>query len=165
MGFLRLLQSSRVFLAAGLGLFMVSCSTAEKGNGATITKVNPYHLPNYAVIIPPSDPSITFERDAVLHGAISGTERAARQGDYYTIFWKVEDRTQPVKVRLEYRQQNTGYKVKMVEQEVTDIRRHNTTKFNFIGDDYVTNGPVTAWRASIVRGKDELVAYKSYIWE
>ena len=70
-----------------------------------------------------------------------------------------------MKVRLEYRQQNTGYKVKMVEQEVTDIRRHNTTKFNFIGDDYVTNGPVTAWRASIVRGKDELVAYKSYIWE
>lgn len=165
MGFLRLLQSSRVFLAAGLGLLMASCTTAQKGNGAAITKVNPYHLPDYAVIIPPSDPSLTFERDAILHGAISGTERAARQGDYYTIFWKVEDRTQPVKVRLEYRQQNTGYKVKMVEQEVTDIRRHNTTKFSFIGDDYVTNGPVTAWRASLVRGKDELVAYKSYIWE
>lgn len=165
MSFFRLIQSSRVFLAAGLGLLMVSCSTAQKGAGATITKVNPYRFPDYAVRIPPADPSITFERDAVLHGAISAKEREARQGDYFTIFWKAEDRTQPVKVRLDYTQQKTGSQLKMVEQEVTDIHRSNTTKFNFIGDEYVANGPVTSWRASIVRGKDTLVDYKSYLWK
>jgi hypothetical protein len=48
---------------------------------------------------------------------------------------------------------------------VTDVHRNNTTKFAFIGNEYQTNGPVTSWRASIVRGKDTLVDYKSYLWE
>ena len=30
--------------AAGLGLLLMSCSTKQVGTGATITKVNPYHL-------------------------------------------------------------------------------------------------------------------------
>ncbi|MFZ4765880.1 MAG: hypothetical protein ACOYMN_13090 [Roseimicrobium sp.] len=165
MSFFRLIQSSRTALAAGLGLLMVSCSTAQKGNGVTITKVNPYRLPNYAVQIPPSDPSIAFERDSILHGAISSAERLARQGDYFTIFWTAADRSEPVVVRLEYTQQKTGLKLKKVEQEVTDVRRSNSTKFNFIGDDYVQNGPVTSWRASILRGKETLVDYKSYLWK
>ena len=154
-----------MLLAAGFGLLLASCSTKQVGAGATITKVNPYHLADAFDVITASDPSLRFERDALLHGAISVAERRERQGDYFTIFWKAEDRTQPLTVRLEYRQKNTGLKVKTIEQEVTDIHRKNTTKFNFIGNEYVTNGPVTSWRASIVRGKDSLVDYKSYLWE
>ena len=58
--------------------------------------------------IPGCDPSVAFERDYYLHGAVSNKERDARDGHYYTVMWKVTDRSQPVKVRLEYRQQNTG---------------------------------------------------------
>jgi hypothetical protein len=165
MSFFRLIQSSRVFLAAGLGLLLASCTTESVGTGATILKVNPYHMADAFEPITAADPSLRFERDSILHGAISVEERRALQGNYYTIFWKAEDRSQPVKVVLEYRQKSTGLTVKKLEQEVTDIRRGNTTKFSLIGQDYVTNGPVTSWRASIVRGKETLVDYKSYLWE
>lgn len=165
MSFFHLIRSSRVFLAAGLGLLLASCSTKQVGSGATISKVNPYHLDDAFKPITASDPSITFDRNAILHGAISVEERQARQGNYFTIFWKAEDRSQPVTIVLEYRQKNTGHTVKKVTQEVTDIDRNNTTKFSFIGEDYVTNGPVTSWRASVVRGKETLVDYKSYLWE
>lgn len=165
MSFLHLIRSSRAFLTAGLGLLLVSCSTKQVGSGATITKVNPYHLDDAFKPIIAADPAITFERNAILHGAISNEERRALQGNYFTIFWKVEDRSQPVKVVLDYRQKATGLTVKRLEQEVTDIGRSNTTKFQLVGDDYVTNGPVTSWKASLVRGKDVLVEYKSYLWE
>jgi hypothetical protein len=165
MSFFHLVRSSRVLLAAGIGLLLASCSTKRVGEGATIVKVNPYHMDDAYKVIQASDPSLRFEHDALLHGAISVEERRARQGNYFTIFWKAEDRTQPLKVRLEYRQKETGLAVKSIEQEVVDVHRSNTTKFSFIGSEYVTNGPVTSWRASIVRGKDTLVDYKSYLWE
>lgn len=165
MSFFRLIQSSRVFLAAGLGLLLASCTTESVGTGATILKVNPYHLDDAFKPITAADPSLRFERESILHGAISIEERRALQGNYFTIFWKAEDRSQPAKVVLEYRQKNTGLTVKKLEQEVADVGRKNTTKFSLIGEDYVTNGPVTSWRASIVRGKETLVDYKSYLWE
>ena len=165
MRFFHLIRSTRVLFSAGLGLLLMSCSTKQVGSGATIVKVNPYHLADVSKPIDAVDPSLQFERAAILHGAISNAERTERQGDYFTIFWKAEDRSQPLKVRLEYRQKLTGLTVKSVEQEVTDVRRSNTTKFSFIGNEYVTHGPVTSWRASIVRGKNTLVDYKSYLWE
>lgn len=160
-----LISPFRVVLAAGLGLLLASCSTKSVGSGATITKVNPYHLKDANARVPAGDPAINFEKDSILHGAISNEERAARQGNYFTVFWKVEDRSQPVVVRLEYRQKGSGLTVKTVEQEVTDVSRSNVTKFAFIGEDYVANGPITSWRASIVRGGQVLVSYNSYLWE
>jgi hypothetical protein len=160
-----LISHSRIILAAGLGLLLASCSTKSVGNGATITKVNPYHLKDVNARVVAADPSINFEKDSILHGAISQEERIARQGDYFTIFWSVEDRSQPVVVRLEYRQKASGLTIKKVEQDVAEIGRNNVTKFAFIGDDYVSNGPVTAWRASIVRGSQVLTSYNSYLWE
>ena len=154
-----------MLLAAGTGLLTTSCVTKQEGNGVAITKVNPFHLDDYTKIIQAADPSILFNRDALLHGAISDKERRARQGNYFVIFWKAEDRSQPVTVRLEYTQKNTGLQVKKIEQEVADVRKSNTTKFEIIGDDYVVNGRVTSWKASLVRGKDVLVSYESYLWQ
>lgn len=164
MTFRRLLLSSRLFLAAGLVSLFAACSSTPKGSGAVITKVNPYHLADIAEPIQAADPSIPFRRDEILHGAISNEERLALQGNYFSIFWELDDR-QPVTVRLEYRQKNTGLTVKTVETEVTDVRRSNVTKFSFNGADYVTNGSVVSWRASLVRGKQTLAEYKSYLWE
>jgi hypothetical protein len=165
MSFHRLVFSSRLLLTAGLVSLLAACSTTPKTtSGAKITKVNPYWLADISQPIQAQDPSILHERNALLHGAITTKEREARQGNYFTIFWEVEDK-QPTTVRLEYRQANTGLTVKKVEQEVTDLRKHNVTKFSFIGDDYVTNGRVTSWRASLVRGKETIADYKSYLWE
>lgn len=165
MSFHRLVFSSRLLLTAGLVSLLAACSTTPKNtSGAKITKVNPYWLADISAPIRAQDPAIVHERNALLHGAISTEERKARQGNYFTVFWTVEDR-QPTTVRLEYRQANSGLKVKTVETEVTDLKKHNVTKFEFIGDDYVTNGRVTSWRASLVRGKETIADYKSYLWE
>ena len=109
--------------------------------------------------------AIPFESQHYLHGAVSNKERTEREGNYYTIFWRVDDRSQPVKVRLEYRQKLTGFAVKSIEKEVTDIRRNNVTDFSIIGEDYITNGAVNCWKASLVRGKEVLAEHKSYLWE
>lgn len=156
----------RAILAGGLGLTMASCgSTNPAGPGGKISKVKYYHLRDHAEIIPASDPAVPFERDYHLRGAVSTRDREARQGHYYAVLWKASDRTQPVTVRLEYRQQNTGMTVHKVEQEVADVHRSNKTEFQVIGPDYATNGAVTSWRATLVRGKDTLAEAKSYLWD
>lgn len=156
----------RLILATGLGLLMASCiSTKSPGTGGTITKVNPYHLHDISKPLLAADPSFIFERNALLHGAITSTERLARQGDYFTIFWRVDDRSQPVTVLLEYRTKTSGLAIKSISQEVTDVNRKNVTKFALIGQDFVTNGPVIAWRVSLLRGKEVITHYNSYLWE
>src|SRR5687767_13065308 len=108
MRFFHLIRPCCVVLASSIGLLTVSCSTKQVGAGASIVKVNPYHMPEAFDVVPAADPAIRFERDAILHGAVSTAERRALQGDYFTIFWKAKERTEPLKVRLEYRQKNTG---------------------------------------------------------
>lgn len=153
----------RLSLAAGIMTLAASCSSKVSGTGATINKVNTYHLQTVGGK-PVADPSVSFERSYRLHGAISPVEQQARLGNYLTVFWKVSDRSEPVTVRLEYRQTNSGLAVKTVEQQVSPGRT-NTTEFAFVGDDYVLNGPITSWRASLLRGKDVLVSYDSYLWQ
>jgi len=165
MNFTRILASPRFLLSLGFGLLLSSCSTKVVGNGGTITKVNPYHLNDAKGNQNVADPSLAFERNRLLHGAITNIEQELRKGDYYTIFWKVEDRSQPVTVRFEYRQQASGIAIKSLETEVTKVKRDNTTHFSIIGEDHYVNGPVTAWRASLVRGKEVIVSYNSYLWE
>ncbi len=142
---------------------LASCSTTKVGNGGRITKVKYYHLvPNKPILV--RDQAIVFERQHFLYGAVTKAEVMSRGGHYYTIFWKVDDRTQPVTVRFEYRQANNGLVTKVLEEEITDIRRSNSTKFQVIGDEYNTNGRVTAWRVTLMRGKEELVSKASYLW-
>lgn len=142
---------------------LVSCSSTKVGEGASISKVKYYHLvPEKPVVV--ADPAINFERQHLLYGAVTKAEVMNRGGHYYSVFWKAEDRSQPVTVRFEYRQANSGLTTKVLEEEVTDIRRSNTTKFQVTGDEYNTNGRVTAWRTSVMRGKEELVSKASFLW-
>ena len=148
---------------------MASCAgtKAPQDTGGQITKVK-YLVIDHTKRVqtaPQADFAIPFESQHYLHGAVSNKERTEREGNYYTIFWRVDDRSQPVKVRLEYRQKLTGFAVKSIEKEVTDIRRNNVTDFSIIGEDYITNGAVNCWKASLVRGKEVLAEHKSYLWE
>jgi len=156
----------RAILAAGLGLTLASCaSTNPAGPGGKIVKVKYYHLNDHSTPIPASDPSVPFERDYHLHGAITNKEREAREGHYYTVMWKATDRSQPVKVRLEYRQQKSGMTDQKQEQDVAQVRRSNQTRFEVTGQEYLDKGPVTSWRATLVRGKEVLAEAKSYLWD
>lgn len=156
----------RAVTAGALGLAMASCSsTNPPGSGGQIVKVKYYHLLSREAAIPGADPPINFEREYHLYGAVSHKERIARDGHYYVLMWKVTDRSQPVKVRMEYRQQNTGVTKKVQEKEVTKVNRNNETRFEVNGDEYVKGGAVTSWRATLVRGKEVIAEAKSYLWD
>ena len=158
----------RAFFVCGLGLILASCGSTKKktaDNGARIDKVKYFHMKEWNKVIPAADPSITFEREFHLYGAISNKDRVARQGDYYDVMWQVTDRSQPVVVRLEYRQAKTGLLVKTKETTVQSPKKGNVTSFEVIGDEYVKDGPVGSWRAILLRGKEVLSEEKSYLWE
>lgn len=153
----------RILVLALLATTLASCSSVSVGPGGEISKVKYYHL-NPGTPVNTVDAAVQFERDYLLHGAVTKAEVTDRFGHYYTIFWKVDDRTQPVTVRFEYRQANTGLVAKAVEQEVTDVGRSNSSKFQVSGDEYNTAGRVTAWKVTLLRGQEELASQQSYLW-
>ncbi|MDZ4289114.1 MAG: hypothetical protein U0984_14200 [Prosthecobacter sp.] len=153
----------RLSVLAFLILALSSCSSVSIGPGGRISKVTYYHLiPGKPVMT--KDPAIQFERDYLLYGAVTKEEIMDRGGHYYTIFWKADDRTQPVTVRFEYRQANSGLTPTVIEEEVSNVRRNNTSKFQVTGDSYNSHGRVTAWRVSLRRGKEELASQESFLW-
>ena len=155
--------SLRVFALLLAALALGACSSSVEGPGGKITKVKYYHLQ-------PAVPAITqvqavnFEREHYLYGAVTAEEIRNRFGHYYTIFWKLDDRTGPVTVRFDYRMANSGLKSFSKEIVVDDIRRSNITKFEVNGEEYQKNGRVTMWKVSVLRGKEELVSQQSFLW-
>jgi len=146
-----------------LSVLTASCSSVSVGPGGQISKVKYYHLgpgrPASTI-----DPAIQFERDYHLFGAVTKAEVTDRFGHYYSIFWKATDRTQPVTVRFEYRQANTGLESKVITEEVTDVRRSNRSRFQVTSGEYNTSGRVTAWKVTLLRGNEELASQQSYLW-
>ena len=165
------LHSSRALLAAGLALLMASCAGTKvhPAKGGEVTKVKYFYLEqsrrNQNALRGVQDQSIVFERDHFLYGAISNEERIQREGNYYTVFTRVDDVSQPVTVRFEFRQKGSGLAVKKFEQVLDKPKRHNATDFAVNGSDFQLRGPVTAWKASLVRGKEVLHETKSFMWE
>lgn len=143
---------------------LASCNTIPAGPGGAITKVNSYVL-NPSVNKKIVDPMLRFERASRLHGAVTMAEQTERGGQYYTVFWKAADRTAPVSVKFEYRQRDSGLKVHSMQVEVAELHRSNVSEFQITGEAYRTNGPVTAWRATLMRGKEQLASAQSFLWK
>lgn len=154
----------RLGCLAILSLTLAACSSAVKGPGGRISKVKYYHLmPGEPLRT--TDPALVFEFQHMLHGAVTFKEINERYGHYYTVFWKANERNEgPVTVRFEYLQAQSGLKKRVQEQIVDDVRRSNISKFRVTGDEYHKSGRVTAWRLSVLRGKEELVSQQSALW-
>ncbi len=155
MTFRSLLRLLPVLAVAALS----SCASKPQG----FTKVKIYRL-NPTAKINSVDPSIPFEQQYLLHGAVSNDDRQARSGNYYTFFWRADDRTQPVKLRFEYRQSVTRSAVKTMELDITDVKRNNVTHVQITGEGYQTNGKVLAWRATLMQGGKEIATTQSFMW-
>lgn len=136
-----------------------ACASKPQG----FTKVKIYRLDPQAKITA-LDPSIPFEQQHLLHGAVTAEDREAREGNYYTFFWKVDDSSQPVKLRFEYRQSVTRSAVKRQEVEITDVKRNNVTRMQVTGEEYFTAGKVLAWRAVLLQGGKEIASTQSFMW-
>ena len=153
-----------LFIAIG-ALLLGSCSTGPGGieNGGKLD-VKYYHMnPNEK--IETVDPMIAFERQHHMHGAISATDQQSRFGHYYAVRWKVDDRTGPVTVKFEYRQEKTGLETKALEQSYDVVKRSNRSEFTVVGEDYFTNGEVTSFKVSLLRNGEILATSESFAWK
>ena len=146
-------------------LGVVSCSTSQPDTGA-VRKVKHFELDLQAEDkVRARDAMIRNERNRRLHGAITPYERRSRQGHYFTIHWKVEDRTVPATVRLEYYQESTSVTLHVKEVEVFAPERSNVTEIAVIGEEFLTNGRVLAHRITVVQGETVVGEQKSFLWE
>ena len=148
------------FALASLGL--VSCATSHKD--AEISKVNYFKLDS-SKRKSSAEQSITFEQRYYLYGAVTTEDIAAREGVYYRVHWSVKDTSSPVILVLHYRQSETGAVEHTKEITPDRIQSSNTTEFSVIGDEFKKNGHVTAWKVSLMRGKEEIASHRSYLWE
>jgi hypothetical protein len=151
-------------LTAILPAFLaVGCASHPKGDGGTISEVKYYHL---KTTTPPRtpDPMILSEPLRLLYGAVQPSDIASRFGHYYSVFWKVKDRTRPVVIEFEYKQIKEPTKVRKLVVTTTEPSRSNKTDFRIIGAPYYAQGRIYAWRASLSQGGRLLDTYESYLW-
>lgn len=158
---------TRPFITLALplaALLTASCSSTGSGGVAQITKVNPYHL-KPGMWVQTEDQMISFEQRHRLHGAVTTEEYATKFGQYFTIFWKTEAKGSDVTVKLEYTQAKTGPTVHTKEVSVPAAKSRNVTEIAVAGEDYAKNGPVSAWKASLVSGGQTIAETKSFLWK
>jgi len=111
-----------------------------------------------------AEASIGFERTYRLYGAITAADRSQRYGNYFDFFWRVK-RPANVTVRLEYRQEKLRSFVQAREISYTNVKGNQKTEFTVIGDDYLNDGRVIAWRCLLVENGRIVAENRSYLWE
>ncbi len=152
-------------LLAGMILSIPFSPSVQAGpEKAEIRKVKYYDL-LLKQRVRTADPMIAFERDYLLYGAIDKEDYKAREGTYYTVFWKSKDRSPGMVVRFEYLAAKTADTLHVKEVVVDKIKRQNTTDFTVIGDEFREQGDVRAWRVSLLREGEVLTSAKSFLWE
>jgi hypothetical protein len=110
------------------------------------------------------DAPITFERQYRLFGAVTGVDQRQRFGDYFDFFWRAK-RPADVTVRLEYRQEKLHEHVQAQEISYRNVRGTRKTEFKVIGDDYLDDGRVIAWRCLLIENGRVVAENHSYMWE
>lgn len=110
------------------------------------------------------DPSVRFERDYRMFGAITALDQRQRFGNYFTFFW-VARQTADVRVRLEYRQEKLHAFIQAREVQYPRARGHYVTEFAVIGDDFFDDGRVVSWRASLIVNDRIAAVRRSYLWD
>ncbi len=111
-----------------------------------------------------TDQVLVFERNRILYGAVNELERSNRYGNYFRFFWRT-DRIADVTVRLEYRQANLGPKVQALELSYSGAMGSVKSEFAVIGDDYLQDGRVSAWRALIIENGRVVALTQSALWQ
>ena len=116
------------------------------------------------VFKPTMDPMISFERERLNYGAVTYVDKVARYGNYFTFFWR-SDQKSDITVRLEYRQENLGSYVQAKELNYTDAKGTIKSQFKVVGDDYLQDGRVVAWRALLIEKGKIVGLTQSYLWD
>lgn len=110
------------------------------------------------------DTSINFERSYRLFGALTRYDQSQRMGNYFDFFWRAKRRAE-ITVRLEYRQERLRSFVQARELFYPNARGNHKTEFRVIGDDYLEEGRVSAWRCLLIEQGRIVAQTRSYLWE
>ena len=110
------------------------------------------------------DAPITFERQYRLFGAVTGVDQRQRFGNYFDFFWRAK-RPSDVTVRLEYRQEKLHEHVQAQEISYRNARGTHKTEFKVVGDDYLDDGRVIAWRCLLIENGRIVAQNRSFMWE
>jgi hypothetical protein len=111
-----------------------------------------------------TDASVLFERGYRLYGATTGLDQRQRFGTYFDFFWRAR-RTADVRVRLEYRQEKLHAFVQAREVHYLHTRGAHRTEFAIVGDDFLDDGRVIAWRLNLIVNGRIVATKRSYLWE
>lgn len=131
----------------------------------TFRKTIQYFLdPTAKAVSSQVDQSVAFERAYRVYGAITALDTRQRYGNYFTIFWRAR-RTADVTVRLEYRQEKLHAFTQAREVLFPRARGTNRAVFAIVGDDFIDDGRVIAWRASLIVDGRIVATNRSYLWE
>ena len=110
------------------------------------------------------DAPITFERQYRLFGAVTALDQRQRFGNYLDFYWRAK-RPSDVTVRLEYRQEKLHEHVQAQEISYQNVRGTHKTEFKVIGDDYLDDGRVIAWRCLLIENGRIVAENRSFMWE
>jgi len=110
------------------------------------------------------DAPITFERQYRMFGAVTLLDQRQRFGNYFDFFWRVK-RPSDVTVRLEYRQEKLHEHVQAQEITYRNVHGTHKTEFKVIGDDYLDDGQVIAWRCLLISNGRIVAENLSFMWE
>lgn len=107
--------------------------------------------------------SLNFERNYRLFGAVTRLDQRQRFGDYFDFFWRTKQPAD-VTVRLEYQQEKLHAHVQAQEVSYHEVRGSQRTEFKVIGDDYLDNGRIIAWRCVLIVDGKIVAEDRSFMW-
>jgi len=110
------------------------------------------------------DASLSFERSYRLFGAITLVDQRQRAGEYFDFFWRAK-RNANITIRLEYRQEKLRAFVQAREAFYPNARGSQKTEFAIIGDDYLDDGRIIAWRCLLIESGRIVAINRSFLWE
>lgn len=171
-----------VLLCAALAVSLAGCATPE-GPATRLAKANilPLELDDdyqfRKILTSVFDPSlveakvaggktggaIDFERQRRTWGAVGSLEISKRHGSYFTFFWR-NSKESDVTLRLEYRQSGLGNYVMAQERFYPAARGSHRSTFQIVGDEFLENGLVSAWRALLIVDGRIVALRQSAMW-
>ncbi len=112
---------------------------------------------------PTVSPMIAFDRARANFGAVTAQDQNELRGNYFTFFWRAEKKAD-VTVRLEYRTEKLGPYVQAREVRYEGVKGSLKTNFAIMGDDFLEDGRVNAWRALLIVDNRIVGLTQSYLW-
>lgn len=109
------------------------------------------------------DPAVNFESSYRLWGAVTELDKRARYGHYFDFWWRAK-RDAAVTVRLEYRQEALRAFTQAREVDYPHARGNHHTSFAVIGDDFLNDGHILAWRCVLIEQGHIVAETRSYLW-